>query len=192
VDFINLNNACPKDSFPLPLIDALVDSTSGYELLSFIDVFSGYNQILMHPEDQEKTAFIIDRGLYCYKVMPFGLKNVEATYQRLVIKMFQAQIGRNMEVYVDGILVKSTESVGHAHNLHKAFETLKQYGMKLNPAKCTFRVSSSWATWPQAEESRPISRRSKPSWKCNPQDHKAAPTANWKISSPKSIHLSVH
>jgi hypothetical protein len=142
VDFTNLNKACLKDSFPLPRIDALVDSTSGYESLSFMDAFSGYNQILMHPGDQEKTAFITDRGLYCYKVMPFGLKNAGATYQRLVNKMFQAQIGKNMEVYVDDMLVKSTESVNHAHDLHEAFEMLKQYGMKLNPAKCTFGVSS--------------------------------------------------
>jgi hypothetical protein len=70
--------------------------------------FFGYNQILMYPENREKTAFITDRGLYCYKVMPFGLKNVRATYQQLVNKMFQAQIGRNMEVYLDDMLVKST------------------------------------------------------------------------------------
>jgi hypothetical protein len=80
VDFTDLNKACPKDSFPLPHIDALVDSTSGYGLLSFMDAFSGYNQILMHLKDQEKTAFITDRGLYCYKVMPFSLKNAGATY----------------------------------------------------------------------------------------------------------------
>jgi hypothetical protein len=142
VDFIDLNKACPKDSFPLPRIDALVDSTSGYGLLSFMDVFSEYNQILMHPQDQEKTAFITDRGLYCYKVIPFGLKNAGATYQQLVNKMFQAQIERNMEVYVDDMLVKSKESRDHIRDLHEAFATLKQYGMKLNPAKCAFRVSS--------------------------------------------------
>jgi hypothetical protein len=142
VDFTDLNKACPKDSFPLPRIDALVDSTSGYELLSFMDAFSGYNQILMHPRDREKTAFITDRGLYCYKVMPFGLKNAGATYQRLVNKMFQTQIGRNMEVYVDDMLVKSAESGDHINDLHEAFGTLKLYGMKLNPAKCAFGVSS--------------------------------------------------
>ena len=81
IDFTDLNKACPNDSFPLPHIDSLVDATSGHELLSFMDAFSGYNQILMHPEDQEKTAFITERGTYCYKVMPFGLKNAEATYQ---------------------------------------------------------------------------------------------------------------
>jgi hypothetical protein len=142
VDFTDLNKACPKDSFPLPRIDALVDSTSGYELLSFMDAFSGYNQILMHPEDREKTVFLTDRGLYCYKVMPFGLKNAGATYQRLVNKMFKAQIGRNMEVYVDDMLVKSTKSIDHVRDLQEAFETLKHYEMKLNPAKCAFGVSS--------------------------------------------------
>jgi hypothetical protein len=88
VDFTDLNNACLKDSFPLPHISALVDSTVGYELLSFMDAFSGYNQIFMHRFDQENTSFITNRGLYCYKVMPFDLKNVGATYQRLVNKMF--------------------------------------------------------------------------------------------------------
>ena len=142
MDFTDLNKACPKGSFPLPCIDALVDSTSRYKLLSFMGAFSGYNQILMHPEDQEKTSFITDQSLYCYKVMPFGLKNIGATYQRLLNKMFQGQIGRNMEVYVDDMLLKSTELGNHAHDLHEAFETLKQYGMRLNPAKCAFGMSS--------------------------------------------------
>ena len=88
VDFTDLNKACPKDSFPLPRIDQLVDSTAGHKLLTFMDAFSGYNQIKMAEEDQEKTAFITSQGLYCYKVMPFGLKNAGATYQRLVNKMF--------------------------------------------------------------------------------------------------------
>ena len=89
LDFTDLNKACPKDSFPLSRIDLLVDSTSGHKFLSFMDAFSGYNQIHMHEIDQEKIAFVTDRGLYCYNMMPFGLKNVGATYQRLVNKMFQ-------------------------------------------------------------------------------------------------------
>ena len=76
VDFTDLNKACPKDSFPFPRIDQLVESTAGHKLLTFMDAFSGYNQIKMTKEDQEKTAFITSQGLYCYKVMPFGLKNV--------------------------------------------------------------------------------------------------------------------
>ena len=88
VDFTNLNNACPKDSIPLPMIDQLVDSTARHKLLTFMDAFSGYNQIRMNKKDQEKTAFVTSQGLYYYKVMPFGLKNVGATYQRLANKMF--------------------------------------------------------------------------------------------------------
>jgi hypothetical protein len=95
----------------------------------------------MHPEDREKTAFIMDRGLYCYKVMPFGLNNAGATYQRLVNKMFQDQISRNVEVYVDDMLMNSVQLLNNARDLHEAFKTLYQYGMKLNPAKCMFGVS---------------------------------------------------
>ncbi|KAK1578445.1 hypothetical protein Q3G72_030307 [Acer saccharum] len=88
VDFTDLNKACPKDSFPLPRIDQLVDATVRHELLSFMDAYSGYNQIRMNKTDEEKTAFTMDQGLYCYKVMPFGLKNAGATYQRLLNRIF--------------------------------------------------------------------------------------------------------
>ena len=141
VDFTDLNKACPKDSFPLPRIDQLVDSTAGHKLLTFMDAFSGYNQIKMAEEDQEKTAFITSQGLYCYKVMPFGLKNARATYQRLVNKMFNKQISRNMEVYVDDMLIKSKEELAHLDDLRETFATLKQYQMKLNPSKCVFGVA---------------------------------------------------
>ena len=142
MDFTDLNKACPKDSFPLPRIDQLVDSTAEHKLLTFIDTFSGYNQINMDEEDQEKTAFITSQGLYCYKVMPFRLKNAGATYQRLVNKMFNKQIGRNMEVYVDDMLVKSKEELAHLDNHRETFANLKQYQMKLNLSKCVFRVVS--------------------------------------------------
>ena len=107
-----------------------------------MDAFSGYNQILMKEEDQEKTAFFTSQGLYCYKFMSFGLKNVGATYQRLVNQMFNKQIGRNMEVYVDDMLVKSGEAKTHLADLQEAFDTVRRYKMKLNPAKCLFGVSS--------------------------------------------------
>ena len=142
VDFTDLNKACPKDSFPLPRIDQLVDSTARHKLLTFMNTFSGYNHITMDEEDQEKTAFITSQGLYCYKVMPFGLKNAGATYQRLVNKMFNKQISRNMEVYVDDMLVKSKEELAHLDDLRETFTTLKQYQMKLNLSKCVFRVAS--------------------------------------------------
>jgi len=80
VDFTDLNKACPKDSYSLPRIDQLVDSTAGHRLLSFMDAFSGYNQIRMDKVDQEKTSFVTSQGLFCYKVMPFGLKNAGPTY----------------------------------------------------------------------------------------------------------------
>ena len=88
VDFTDLNKACLEDSCPLPCSNLLVDSTVGHQLLSFMDAFSGYNQIRLDKADQEKTSFVTSQGLLCYKVMPFGLKNVGATYQRLVNKMF--------------------------------------------------------------------------------------------------------
>ena len=125
VDFTDLNKSCPKDSFPLPRIDQLMDSIAGHKLLMFMDAFSGYNQIRMAEEDQKKTSFIISQGLYCYKVMPFGLKNARATYQRLVNKMFSKQIGRNMEIYVDDMLVKSKEELVHLDDLKETFTTLR-------------------------------------------------------------------
>ena len=141
MDVIDLNNTCLKDSFPLPRIDQLVDSTAGHELLTFIDAFLGYNQILMKKEDQEKTTFVTSQGLYYYKVMLFGLKNIDATYQRLVNQMFSKQIGRNMEVYMDDMLVKSKEAKTHLEDLQETFDTLRRYRMKLNPAKRVFGVS---------------------------------------------------
>ena len=117
VDYTNLNNACTKDSFPLPRIDQIVDSTVGQEMLSFLDAFSEYHQIPMFPADVEKTAFIIPHGLYCYKVMPFGLKNAGATYQRLMTKIFKPLIGRSIEVYIDDIVVKSKTRKEHVLHL---------------------------------------------------------------------------
>ncbi|XP_065017249.1 uncharacterized protein LOC135643811 [Musa acuminata AAA Group] len=142
VDYTSLNSACPKDCYPLPRVDQLVDATAGHARLSFMDAFSGYNQIRMAPEDQEYTAFITDQGVYFYKVMPFGLKNAGATYQRTVNKMFAHQIGRNMEVYVDDMIVKSQEAGAHLADLTEAFATLCRFGMRLNPAKCAFGVTS--------------------------------------------------
>ena len=107
VDFQDLNKTSPKDDFPLPHIDMLVDSTVGYPMLSFMDGFSGYNQILMAPEDMEKTSFIIEWGTYYYRVMPFGLKNAGATYQRAATTLFYDMMHRDVEVYVDDMIVKS-------------------------------------------------------------------------------------
>ena len=117
VDFTDLNETCPKDSYLLPRIDQLVDSTVGHRLLSFMDAFSGYNQIRMDKADQEKTSFVTSQGLFFYKVMPFGLKNAGTTYQRSVNHMFHPQIGQNVEVYVDDKLVNSQDEGEHLNDL---------------------------------------------------------------------------
>jgi hypothetical protein len=142
VDFTDLNKTCPKDSFPLPQIDQLVDSTEGHNLLTFMDAFLGYNQIVMDENDQEKMSFITSKGLFCYKVMPFQLMNARATYQRLMNKIFYNQIRRNVEVYIDDMLVKTKDEDKHLEDLEKTFKTLRQYRMKLNLSKCVFGVSS--------------------------------------------------
>ena len=141
IDYTDLNKSCPKDPFPLPHINKLVDATAGHQLMSFMDAFSGYNQILMHPACQERTSFMTSRGIYCYKIMPFGLKNAGSTYERLVNKIFADQIGRTMEVYINDMLIKSLEAKNHISHLQKAFSTPRKYNMKLNPTKCSFGVS---------------------------------------------------
>ena len=117
VDYTDLNEACPKDSFPLPRIDQIVDAIAGHGIMSFLDAFSKYHQIPMHPPDVEKTTFITPHGLYRYNVMPFGLKNVGVTYQKMVMKIFRHLIGRTMEVYIDDMLVKSKERLDHTKHL---------------------------------------------------------------------------
>ena len=120
VDYMDLNDACPKDSFPLPRIDQIANASAWHGMLSILDSFSGYHQIPMYPPDAQKTSFITPppppppHGLFCYNVMPFGLKNVEATYQRLVTKMFRPLLGKTMEVYIDDMLINSKEWSDHA------------------------------------------------------------------------------
>ena len=139
-DFTDLNKACPKDAYPLPSIDRLVDGASGHNFLSFLDAYSGYNQIPMYGPDRSKTAFITDRANFCYDVMPFGLKNAGATYQRLMDRVFRGQIGRSMEVYVDDMVVKSQTAEDHVRDLGEVFRQLRKYNMRLNPEKCVFGV----------------------------------------------------
>ena len=106
-----------------------------------MDAFSGYNQIKLDEADQEKTSFFTSQGFFCYKVMSFGLKNARETYQRLMNKMFAQQIGRNVEVYIDNMLVKSTREANHLDNLRETFDTIRLYDMKLNPSKCVFSMA---------------------------------------------------
>ncbi|RVW37693.1 Retrovirus-related Pol polyprotein from transposon 297 [Vitis vinifera] len=128
-------------NFPLPRIDQIVDSTSGQGMLSFLDAFSGYHQIPMSPDDEEKTAFITPHGLYCYKVMPFGLKNAGATYQRLMTKIFKPLIGHSVEVYIDDIVVKSKTREQHILHLQEVFTSCESMH-EAKSFKCAFGVSA--------------------------------------------------
>ena len=141
VDFQDLNKAIPKDDFPLPHIDMLVDSTTGHPMLSFMDGFSGYNQILMAPEDMEKTSFITEWGTYYYRVMSFGLKNAGATYQKATTTLFLDMMHRDVEVYVDDMIVKSRDRADHLAALQRFFERIKWFRLRLNPKQCTFEVT---------------------------------------------------
>ena len=142
IDFTDLNKACPKDSFPLPRIDQLVDLASGHERMSFLDAFQGYHQIPMILSDQEKTAFITPKGVYCYKVMPFGLKNAGAIYQRTVTTMFGHLIGKTVEMYIDDMLIKSVEKEEHLRDLREVLGILRRDRLCFNALKCIFGVNS--------------------------------------------------
>nr|KYP59334.1 Transposon Ty3-G Gag-Pol polyprotein [Cajanus cajan] len=121
-DYTDLNEAYPKDAYPLPHIDALVDGAAAHQRLSFLDAYSGYNQILVYPPKEGKTAFITDSSNFCYKVMPFGLRNAGATYQRLMDEIFRHQIGKCMEVYVDDMVIKSASTSDHVKDLGTIFD----------------------------------------------------------------------
>jgi ribonuclease HI len=142
VDYRDLNKASPKDDFPLPHIDILVDNAARNATYSFMDGFSGYNQIRMAEEDKEKTTFVTPWGTFCYKVMPFGLKNAGATYQRAMVTLFHDLMHQEVEVYVDDILAKSKKEEDHVQVLRRLFERLRKFQLKLNPAKCSFGVKT--------------------------------------------------
>ena len=142
VDFKDLNRACPKDPFPMPRIDQLVDATVGHPRMSFLDAFQGYHQIPLATDDQEKTAFITPVRNYHYKVMYFGLKNAGSTYQRMMIKMFESQLGKYVEVYIDDMVVKSKLVSEHLADITNIFEILRRQKLHLNASKCSFGVGS--------------------------------------------------
>ncbi|RDX91178.1 hypothetical protein CR513_26870, partial [Mucuna pruriens] len=173
--------ASPKDNFPLPHIDMLVDNTACHAFFSFIDGFSGYNQVLMAEEDREKTTFVTLWGTFCYKVMPFGLKNAGATYQRAMVTLFHDMMHKEIEVYVDDMIAKSKTFEQHLEDLRKLFGRLRKYRLRLNPAKCTFGVTSGkllgFLVSERGIEVDPT--RSKPSRKCLPPQQIWKSEASW-------------
>jgi hypothetical protein len=142
VDYTDLNKHCPKDHFGLPRIDQVVDSTAGCVLLCFLDCYSGYHQIALKEEDQIKTAFITPYGTYAYKTMSFRLKNAGATYQRAIQMCFADQLHRNVEAYMDDVVIKTRDSNDLITDLEETFSSLRRFWWKLNPTKYVFGVPS--------------------------------------------------
>ena len=126
----------------MPKIDQLVDATVGHPRMSFLDAFQGYHQIPLALDVQEKTTFVTPIGNYHYKVMSFDLKNVGSTSQRMMTRMFELQLGKNIEIYIDDMVVKSKMVSEHLGDLRAIFEILKKYKLRLNASKCSFGVGS--------------------------------------------------
>jgi hypothetical protein len=142
VDYTNLNKHCPKDPFRLPRIDQVIDSTAGCDMLCFLDCYSGYHQIAIKEEDQEKTAFITPFGTYCYTTMSFGLKNAGASYQQSIQACFKRQLNKNVEAYMDDMVVKTRNSDTLIADLDETFASFREYRWKLNLNKCVIGVPS--------------------------------------------------
>ncbi|GKA71934.1 reverse transcriptase domain-containing protein, partial [Tanacetum coccineum] len=139
-DFTDINKACPKDHHPLPAIDQKVEVLSKFRLKCFLDAYKGYHHIQMVERDEEKTAFFIREGLFCYKRLPFGLKNARATYQNLVDKVYNDKIGCNLEVHVDDMVIKSDSEEDMLVDIKETFDKLQAINMKLNPSKCSLGI----------------------------------------------------
>jgi hypothetical protein len=142
IDYTDLNHHCPKDPFPLLHINQVVDSTAGSALLCFLDYYSGYHQIALKVSDHDKMAFITPHCIYCYTTMTFDLKNAGATYQKAMQKCLESHIGKNVEAYIDDVVVKTTNEEDLIVDLAQTFANLRHYRWKLNPEKCVFGVPS--------------------------------------------------
>ncbi|XP_055960075.1 uncharacterized protein LOC130014946 [Mercurialis annua] len=144
IDFRYLNEATPKDIYAIPIADTLIDASANHSLLSFMDCFAGYNQIMVAKDDISKTAFRCQGsiGTFEWVVMPFGLRNAGATYQRAMNAIFHDLLGKTMEVYIDDVVVKSKLVKDHLKNLEEALRRMKVHCLKLNPLKCAFGVKA--------------------------------------------------
>jgi hypothetical protein len=140
IDFISLNKACPKDNFPLPLIDKIVDSAAGCEVMSLLDCFSGYHQIYMKEDDKASTSFITPFSTYYFVRMLEGLKNVGSTFSRLTKRVLESQVGRNIFTYEEDIVVASKNKEDHLVDLAETFANMRDARLRLNPEKCVFGV----------------------------------------------------
>jgi hypothetical protein len=169
IDYTSLNKACPKYEYHLPCICQIVDSTVSCELLSFLDAYSGYHQISLAIDDEEKTVFITSFGIFCYTNMAFGLKNGRTTYKKCVHTVLEGQIGWNIKAYINDIVVKSEKRGNLLDDLKKTFDNLCKFKMMINP-KSVYLVChqvNCWAIWCRPEELTGTRRRWKPSKNCN-------------------------
>ena len=142
IDFRDLNRATPKDEYPMPIAESLIDAAAGHKMMSFLDGNAGYNQIFMAEEDVYKTAFCCPQGLFEFVVMTFSLRNTGATYQRAMNFIFHDLIGRLVEVYIDDMVVKSVQQENHLADLRQVHERTRKHGMRMNPDKCAFGVTA--------------------------------------------------
>jgi len=142
IDYRDFNAACPKDEFPLPITDVMIDNTCGFERMSFMDGFSRYNQFKIYPKDEKHTSFWTQLGVYYYTVMPFGLKNVRVTYQRAMTTIFHNHLRKMVECYIDDIAIKSRDKNDHLRDLETLFDILRAHQLKMNPTKSFLSVSS--------------------------------------------------
>jgi hypothetical protein len=140
VDFTYLNKACKKDAFPLEMVDKIVDDATKSEMLSLLDMFSGYHQIRVRREDEEKTSFITPFGTFCFVRMLEGLKNARCTFSRMIAIVLHPQLRRNILAYVDDIVIESIRRRDHISDLAETFANLKVANLKLNPEKCVFGI----------------------------------------------------
>jgi hypothetical protein len=140
VDFTDMNKACKKDDFPLERVDKIVDDVANSEMFSLLDMFSGYHQIRVCKEDEEKTSFITPFKTFCFVRMPEGLKNAGCTFSRMIEIVLQPQLRRNILAYVDDIVVKSVQRKDHISDLVETFVNLRAANLRLNPEKCVFGI----------------------------------------------------
>jgi hypothetical protein len=140
INFTELNKACPKDPYPLPRIDIIINQAAGCEMLSFLDSFSGYHQVWMRREDEAKTGFTTPFGIFCFVRMQEGLRNAGPTFNRMMKLILGSQLGRNASAYVDDIVIMSEKETYHIADLTKNFDNMRRNGFKVNPEKCIFGI----------------------------------------------------
>jgi hypothetical protein len=139
-NFTDLNKCCPKDDFLIARIDQIVDSAAASEMMALLDCFSGYHQIWLRPEDEEKTSFITPFGTYCYLRMPKRLRNVGPTFYRMTMATLKDQVGRNVLSYINDIVVVSKKE-NYIADLAETFTNMREAKPKLNLEKCVFGIT---------------------------------------------------